>query len=528
MSPERLFQLLNDAVRREAEREAEGSRPPPDFDLNLTGDVLKATTFAHRRCSPGHADPIPGPVVLAEAQPPTTELILLRQRLQAKRQAMRQVAHEHAARPTASGLARLSKGGRGSSRQLPGLFIPPEGAPHRPRRRIAIDVLSIVPGVSGGVEVYMRTLVRAIQAMPGHDAVLICRTTDLDPLRTSFGSTVGYYHFPPSLIDRMLAKVGRRNLKALSLAQLGASFAFLQESTGANVLHSPVQIFSCVDHDLPAVLNLHDLQHKHHPENFTAGDLEARDRLYAMSAGLADMVIATSEFVANDVERLMGVPREKIRVVPAAWSPDLKLDPTQSEIAEVEARHRLPENYIFYPGQFWKHKNQSRLVAALLAARRELPAFDLHLVLTGFRGHSGWPDVERTIQETGLQTKVVCLDYVPASDLPALYKRAMATIVTSLFEASSYPVIEAQVMGCPAACSRVTSLPELMEDGAGLLFDPLDTADIARAIVQLCSSPKLREEIVAKAFARVRREHTLSSYAQRVQAIYDTLHPLPR
>jgi glycosyltransferase involved in cell wall biosynthesis len=100
--------------------------------------------------------------------------------------------------------------------------------------------------------------------------------------------------------------------------------------------------------------------------------------------------------------------------------------------------------------------------------QRRLPSFartprvDFKLVYTGNRIHSGWPKVSEAIR----------------LGMP------------STFEASSYSVIEAQLLECPAMCSDVTSLPELTRDGAGPLFDPFDAEDIAAKMLFWLENPE--------------------------------------
>jgi len=90
----------------------------------------------------------------------------------------------------------------------------------------------------------------------------------------------------------------------------------------------------------------------------------------------------------------------------------------------------------------------------------------------------------------------------------------------STFEASSYPVIEAQVLGVPAMCSNVTSLPELMCDGAGLLFDPFDSADIAAKMLRWIDDPEDRKAHVERAQKKACRDHSLANYISGLERAY--------
>ena len=400
------------------------------------------------------------------------------------------------------------------------LFPPADAAQGR---HIAIDTLEIVFGVSGGVETYMKMLTSVL--LDGRQRVtLICLPDQLAALRKLFQARVGYFVVRQSQAIGLSTKLSRHlqgRDKRLSANTSMATFSRLREDIGADVLHSPVQIFSKLDFRIPAVLNLHDLQHLHFPENFTPSDIEARNHLYGLSATLADAIIVSSDFVRNDLVNQMKVPPAKVYTVPVTWDPMVIEGLKEFSVQDAASRYKLPPQYAIYPAQFWPHKNHARLVRALRIVRDARPSADLKLVFTGYRGHSGWPKVQAAIQAQGLDADVICLDHVPVNHLAALYKGAIYCVMPSTFEASSYPVIEAQVLGVPAMCSNVTSLPELMRDGAGLLFDPLDSEDIAAKMLLWLDDGADRLACAGRAQSKALREHSLANYAAGVARVYD-------
>jgi glycosyltransferase involved in cell wall biosynthesis len=388
---------------------------------------------------------------------------------------------------------------------------------------VGIDTLEIVFGVSGGVETYMKMLVSAL-IETNHRVTLICLPDQLAALQSQFFDRVGYFVVRASRMMetsiRVTNKVRRQNKRLIATTSM-VTFSRLKEDLGIDVLHSPVQIFSTLDFSVPAVLNLHDLQHLHFPENFRPSDIDARNHLYGLSAALADAVIVSSEFVRKDLINQMSVPASKVFTVPVTWNPMVESGLNEFSGHDARKYYNLPPCYALYPAQFWPHKNHVRLVEALRMVRERSPMADLKLVLTGYRGHSGWPAVAEAIQRCGLANDVICLDYVPVEHLAGLYKAALFCVMPSTFEASSYPVIEAQILGCPAMCSNVTSLPELMRDGAGLLFDPFSTEDIAEKMVQWLNNPADRDAHALRAMQKARTEHSLQNYVAGIGQVYN-------
>ncbi|HEX6984549.1 MAG TPA: hypothetical protein VF170_04195, partial [Planctomycetaceae bacterium] len=169
--------------------------------------------------------------------------------------------------------------------------------------RVGVDATQIVFGVSGGVEVYFRTLVRALLLDRERvSPALVARAEQVPRLRADFGD------LPIRVLPTVYAPLPvraarwlRRKLGPAPAVQTppppSVPFRAIEQELGLDVLHSPVQLFADLGFRAPGVLNLHDLQHVHFPENFTPAEREMRDRLYGDSARHAAAVVASSEFV---------------------------------------------------------------------------------------------------------------------------------------------------------------------------------------------------------------------------------------
>jgi FkbM family methyltransferase len=393
---------------------------------------------------------------------------------------------------------------------------------------IAMDVMLIEFGISGGVEVYMRTLVQSLVGLQRVEVVLLCLDSQLEKLKAIFGDNVGYFIFktaPAMRVARQIAQLVRGTPVRERVDHVPSNFSLLREEIGAQILHCPVQCYSKFDFDIPAILHLHDLQHLHFPENFSPGDIAARNRLYGLSADLSSKVIATSDFVREDILSRMKVPSDRVVTIPATWDPKIQAGLATFSPEQAREHYSLPSLFGLFPSQFWPHKNHARLVEALAIVRQKAPRLDFKLVFTGNRNQSGWPKVSETIDRLGLSQEVACLDYVPVEHLAGIYKNAAFCVMPSTFEASSYPVIEAQLLGCPAMCSDVTSLPELTRNGAGLLFDPFDTEDIAAKMLFWLENPEDAAACAARAARKVRVEHSMEAYASAIARVYEELVP---
>ena len=272
------------------------------------------------------------------------------------------------------------------------------------------------------------------------------------------------------------------------------------ESLDCNVLHIPWQNFILCA--LPTIYNPHDLQHLHLPQFFTPQELAWKETMYHMGCRFAQTVVVGSQWAKDDIVRQYALDPSKVLIIPEGSPGQLSPLPDGQTVQEVRKRYGLPETYVFYPAIIWPHKNHLRLLEALALLRDER-GLAVSLVCTGTKLEQFWPRIEKRIRELKLEHEVQCLGFVPEADLRVIQGSAHCLVQPSLFEASSLPIFDAWLEGVPVACSRATALPEQVGD-AGLLFDPLDTRDIADAIAKIVTNPEMRSELRTRGFHRLK------------------------
>ncbi len=270
------------------------------------------------------------------------------------------------------------------------------------------------------------------------------------------------------------------------------------EAAGADLVHFPVQ--SAYITSLPTIYHPHDLQHRHYPQYFTREQLAVRDGVWATYARRATLVAVVSSWIKNDVVAQLGIPPEKVAVVPLAPVTSAYARPGPDDLARVQRVYELPERFIFYPAQTWLHKNHVTLLEALALLRSDHDVV-VPLVCSG-RRNEHYAAIARAVERLGLQDSVRFCDFVTPVELQCLYELSEAVVIPSKFEAASGPAWEAFLAGSPVACSAVTSLPEQVGDAA-LLFDPESPQEMADAIFRLWTDSGLRATLVERGRSRV-------------------------
>ena len=373
---------------------------------------------------------------------------------------------------------------------------------------IAVDTNCILPGQVGGIENYTCGLIEALQLPESPAAKLILLTR---PENQALFSRYINQQTTGVLVERQSQSwaeplVGGFIPNNKSLADYQRSKAIVLQQHRVDLLHCPGNTINPLNLDLPIVLNLHDLQHRHFPQHFSKQELDNRDKWWVASAQRADAMLAASNFVRDDLVSQLKLSSAKIHIAPDPVEAVFSRAMSSSNLEELRKRLHLPDIFFLYPAACWPHKNHQLLINAFAAAK--LP--QAQLVLTG-----GGQD---QLLSEDLPANVRLLGRVSTDDLIGLYHLATAMIFPSQHESWSIPIAEAMACGCPVACSNVTSLPEQLGD-AGILFSPGDPAKITKAICTMAENPSMRR-IFAMRGRRRAKQFTKQTFLAQVTAAY--------
>jgi glycosyltransferase involved in cell wall biosynthesis len=364
---------------------------------------------------------------------------------------------------------------------------------------VAIDTNCILPGQVGGIENYCLGLIEALK-LPGSPAdklVLLTRSENAKLFeRFADARTEAVLLERPTFkgqaINNWAELLQQQPMQGQQILQeFQSQKSRVLREHRAELLHCPGNTINPLDLELPIVLNLHDLQHRHFPEYFTAEELANREKWWVASAHRADSLIAASKYVRDDLRTQLHVDPHKIFVTPDVFESAFLKSPGAQQLEDLRIRLKLPETFFIYPAAVWPHKNHERLIRAFLATK--LP--DAQLVLTG--------GGQESLSKYADQPNIRLLGRVKTADLIGLYHLATAMIFPSQHESWSIPIMEAMACGCPVACSNVTSLPEQIGD-AGLLFPPDDESQMTAAMQRLANDPRLRKLFSDRGRCRVK------------------------
>ena len=279
---------------------------------------------------------------------------------------------------------------------------------------------------------------------------------------------------------------------------------------------------------LPYVMAMHDLQHRlqpEFPEVSADGEWEMREYRFRNGARYATLLLADSEVGKEDILNVYGdygVTADRVKVLPFLPASYLAADILESERQRVRTVYHLPERYLFYPAQFWPHKNHFRIVQALWLLKQErrlkIPIVLCGSYTGGIREHA-FHEIMSLSCRLGVEKEIHYFGYVPDEDMSGIYAQAEALVMPTFFGPTNIPILEAWAFGCPDLTSDIRGIREQVQNAA-ILVDPRSVDAIADGIYRLWTDESLTRCLTNLGRRRL-ASHTRDDYRRRLLAILD-------
>ncbi len=365
--------------------------------------------------------------------------------------------------------------------------------------RIAFDGTTLTPGRTGVgyyTEHLLQHLAREVEATGDEIVVLSNKPIDTErPLPAHVRVHEGH-RFP--------VRIGWMQMRAArALDAVRPDVAHF--TNGMMPIGSPVS----------TIVTIHDMSLRLYPQCHPVRRLLLNRPLMRVAITQAASIVTVSDSARKDLQRLHGVPADRVSVVHEAASPAFRPIADRAELDRVRERYGLPPVFALYVGTIEPRKNLSRLIDAFAVARaRGIPH---HLVCVGPYGWSS-RDLAGRVERLGLNETVHFTGYADFKDLPALYNLAEFFIFPSLYEGFGLPVVEAMASGIPVITSNTSSLGEIA-GGAALTVDPTSIEALTEAIGRLATDGELRHEIALRGLQRSRM-FSWTQTAKEMLAVY--------
>ncbi|MFC2066196.1 glycosyltransferase family 4 protein [Chloroflexota bacterium] len=274
---------------------------------------------------------------------------------------------------------------------------------------------------------------------------------------------------------------------------------------------------------VPYIIAIHDVQHRRHPEFPEVGSQEERnfrEYVFTNAADNALSILVDSDVGKEDIINEYHVEAEKIKVLPFVADPMYSAEIPPEKKDSVKKQYGLPDEYLFYPAQFFPHKNHINIIKALDLLKRE-HNLEIPAVFIGPKKEK-WGEFDKVfklVSDLELDRQVLYSGYVETEDIPVLYSMAKALVMPTFFGPTNIPPLEAFAVGCPVVASNIRGMREQIGD-AGLLFDPDNPAELANAVYDIWTDNELRTQLIERGYQKT-KEWIIEDFSRELGSIID-------
>jgi glycosyltransferase involved in cell wall biosynthesis len=347
------------------------------------------------------------------------------------------------------------------------------------KKKIGINLLYMNRKLSGGSITYGINLVNELSKLDSFNDYIIYVNKDCQNLPIILGS-----NFEIKVIPFYNRIVYVRYL----WEQLFFPFVLLFDNL--DILHSLGYVgpLLCPTKHIVSIL---DLNYKRHSNSMSFSKQLLLGFMVRLMSFFSNKIITISNFSKDEICGVLNVKRDKVIVTHLSGSND-QYECFKNNI-NVKSKYNINSDYIIAFGSPSSHKNIQGLIFSF---SKLLLVHDNHcLVLVGHQ-HSN-KELNKLIIDLDLVDKVLFTGFVPDEHVFPLIKESSLFVFPSFYEGFGIPLLDAQSLGVPIACSNAASLPEVGQDGA-LYFDPNNTIEMMCVMKNILEDPIVSERLIEK------------------------------
>jgi len=245
------------------------------------------------------------------------------------------------------------------------------------------------------------------------------------------------------------------------------------------------------------------------------------DPLHRLLTRRLDAMVAISDYIRKNCFRLYRISEGKVRLLYYGLGSEVVGQPEKGREIREKLGVQPEELLVGMVAQISRDKRQDLLLQAAGRVLAEFP--ETKFVFAGAPTNQEYEDKLRaTAEQSGLAGRVLFTGFW--EDIPSLMQALDIAVLPSRGEAFGLVMIEAMANGRVFVGSRSGAIPEVVEHGRnGLLFEPGDPEDLARALIELLRDPTKRSRMGTEARKTFEERFTLDREIRETVELYRSL-----
>lgn len=284
-----------------------------------------------------------------------------------------------------------------------------------------------------------------------------------------------------------------------------------------------------VKKNLPTIVTIHDVIPLIFKKHYPVG-IKGKINFYLQKRALGNCkyIITDSNVSKVDIEKYLGIKKEKIVAIPLAADSEFKIL-SDTKLIHTKRKYNLPDRFLLYVGDANWVKNLPFLIENFKKLTDLSDFNDVKLVLVGgvfLKNVEGinHPELESLkivneyIKEFNIGNRVIRPGNIDKEELVAFYNLASVYVQPSLYEGFGLPVLQALSCGTPVVSSKAGSLPEVGGD-ACIFFDPTNSSQFQSIISEVLQNNSLQNKL-SKLGLKQAAKFSWDRVAKETKAVY--------
>lgn len=243
------------------------------------------------------------------------------------------------------------------------------------------------------------------------------------------------------------------------------------------------------------------------------------DRIERFNMPRADKIIVVASKLKETLQHDYGVPEDKIVVIPNGANIEL-FKPMNTDQARRQVNLAQAGHLVVFVGDLVAWQGVDYLIKSVPYVVKECPEARFLIVGDGMLRQ----ELVELAGQVGVSDKIIFTGMVPYQEVP-LYINAGDVCVLPKKPVLCSPLKLYEYMACakPVVATRIPGLEILEEHGAGLLFNPTDSQELADAVITLLKNGELRRELGKNGRKYIVENQSWASVAKRVADVVEGL-----
>jgi len=355
--------------------------------------------------------------------------------------------------------------------------------------RIGFSTLSEDPNAPSGAQGYYINTVRELSEVAGDEHEIY--------LFVSPANEHLYGPYPRGNVKKVFFPCSNENQRRRVLTELFGLVRVIRKYK-LDVVNTGVAPFLCPCRLVVTMKTMHVYTN---PKELPLATVLYRRLMYRWTTWRADAIVSNSNSHTADLQKYLGIPDKKIRLVYEALNHETFKPLSDRSIVEPDLEKLgVTGPFLLFVSSLWPYKNAEALMRSFARVKDDFP--DHQLVIAGFaRDEAYAAELTAVAQSEGIEDRTVFTGGLPHEELVKLYQTADIFVYPSMYETFGLTILEAMASGCPVITSNISSMPEIAGDAA-VLIDPKNQEELAEVLRKMLGDEAERQTWAKKGLVR--------------------------